>query len=1523
MSDPNLHSKDSGEFKNTKNNSTQDDTSSFTESIQSYEDEHNQNQPIQALNQDLETQPIESQLSRHITHILSETTGVQKIESLARVLSTKTKKELTSLEIRDGIDFDLQQLLNYIRNHQLEQGIVPNDAGVAFKDLNVVGVDASAAVAPSIDNMLMDFFTWPKRFIKNRGHKPTRFLVKDAIGVVESGEMLMIIGRPGAGASSTMRAIAGEISEFVEVTGEFSYDGLDQHEMMKRFKGYVIYVPELDFHFPRITVKETLDFALKCKTPRLRIDDISKREYVDSMRDLWCTVFGLTHTYKTIVGSGVVRGVSGGERKRVSLVEALAMSASIYCWDNATLGLDASSALEFAQAIRTATNLTNTTAIVCVYQAGQKIYDLMDKVSVLYNGQQIYFGPAEDAIEYFTNMGFVKPHRMTSAEFLTSVTLDWDNKNLDCKEGYESTIPKNVDEFIAYWKASPQYEYALKMYDEYVANHNSTETYERLEESMKQRKQKNEPLHSLYTTNYWTQIWYCMVRGVHRVKGDMTYTQVYLSSFLTKGFFVGSMFYRIDPINQSTTSGAYSRGGLIFYVLLFCSLTSLAEISSSFANRAIIMKHKSYSMYHTSAEALQEIFTEMPVKFIAVLILALVSYWLPALKWEAGAFFQYFLYMFTVQQCTSFIFKFCATITKDGTTAHAVGGLYVLVLALYCGFFLPIGQMHHWARWIRYINPLTYAYESTMATEFHGRNMLCSKLIPSGVGYESVSLANQVCNFAGSVKGSKYVNGDTYLKAAYHSRYKPDAWQGWGVNVIWTFFYIILNVIMSEYLKPLEGGGDLLLFKRGFMPEFGDNADSKVATREEMMFALNGPNVDLDEVIANKDIFSWKNLNVDVNYDGGSRRLLQNVYGYVKPGKMTALMGSSGAGKTVLLTALSQRIKNVTITGDLLVNNKPLPSSFKRSCGFVTQADNHMTELTVKESLQFAAELRQNASISHAEKMEYADKIIKLLGMQNYENAVVGKIGRGLNVEQRKKLSIGVELVAKPSLLLFLDEPTSGLDSNSSWNIVQFLKALADSGMSILCTIHQPSATLFEEFDRLLLLKRGGEMVYFGDIGKNSRTMLSYLERESGLHCAKSENPAEWMLDVVVGNSVGKDWAETWRNSPEHAQAIKELDALNESLTNKAQSEDPELLTVYAAPHWIQFKTVLWRTYIQFWRAPVYIRAKFLECVFCALVVGLSYVWTGRSTAAQAANQSFSSTFMMLLIALAMVNQMHVFAIDSRELYEVREGDSSTFHWAHLLLSHSFIEILWSSLCVFFCFICYYWPLMGSGRASHAGYWFFIYVIQFPIYFISYGSWIIYMAPDVPSASMINSNIFAMMMLFCGILQPEDKMPGFWTFMYKFSPFTYVVQALTTSVVHGKKVECIPHELRILDPPSGQTCGSFLNTYTKHHPGYIKNPDATSNCEYCPYNNQDQVVAEFGVHWDQRWRNFGFIWAYIIFNFVAMLGCYYIMRVKGIHIPDIKGIKKWFSTPRKERHEPEKNIFAEKPEDKNIVQGTA
>lgn len=146
-----------------------------------------------------------------------------------------------------------------------------------------------------------------------------------------------------------------------------------------------------------------------------------------------------------------------------------------------------------------------------------------------------------------------------------------------------------------------------------------------------------------------------------------------------------------------------------------------------------------------------------------------------------------------------------------------------------------------------------------------------------------------------------------------------------------------------------------------------------------------------------------------------------------------------------------------------------------------------MSTSTVRESLEFSALLRQPNSVPKEEKLAYVNEVISILEMEEYADAVVGVPGEGLNVEQRKRLTIGVELAAKPELLLFLDEPTSGLDSQTAWSIMMLMKKLTNNGQAILCTIHQPSAVLFQQFDRLLFLKSGGQTVYYGDIGANAQ----------------------------------------------------------------------------------------------------------------------------------------------------------------------------------------------------------------------------------------------------------------------------------------------------------------------------------------------------------------------------------------------------------------------------------------------------
>ncbi|KAG6999763.1 ZEB2-regulated ABC transporter 1 [Fusarium oxysporum f. sp. conglutinans] len=210
-----------------------------------------------------------------------------------------------------------------------------------------------------------------------------------------------------------------------------------------------------------------------------------------------------------------------------------------------------------------------------------------------------------------------------------------------------------------------------------------------------------------------------------------------------------------------------------------------------------------------------------------------------------------------------------------------------------------------------------------------------------------------------------------------------------------------------------------------------------------------------------RETFSLRKVSLDVLIKGHSRRLLDNSCGWVKPDSLTALMGVSGAGKTTLLDALAQRMPSGVIQGEFYVDGRPLPASLKSDVDYVRQQDVHLETSTVREALLFSAMLRQPFDVPKSEKLASVEEIIHLLNMDDFADAVVGLPGKGLNVEQRKRLSIGVELAGKPALLLFLNEPTSGLDSQSSKAILALLRKLAAGGLSILCTIHQPSAMLF------------------------------------------------------------------------------------------------------------------------------------------------------------------------------------------------------------------------------------------------------------------------------------------------------------------------------------------------------------------------------------------------------------------------------------------------------------------------------
>ena len=351
-------------------------------------------------------------------------------------------------------------------------------------------------------------------------------------------------------------------------------------------------------------------------------------------------------------------------------------------------------------------------------------------------------------------------------------------------------------------------------------------------------------------------------------------------------------------------------------------------------------------------------------------------------------------------------------------------------------------------------------------------------------------------------------------------------------------------------------------------------------------------------------------------------------------------MGASGAGKTTLLDVLASRVTMGVVTGQMLVNGHQRNSGFQRKTGYVQQQDLHLATSTVREALNFSAMLRQPKTTPKKEKLEYVKEILHVLEMEPYADAVIGVPGEGLNVEQRKRLTIGVELAAKPALLLFLDEPTSGLDSQTAWSIIQLLRKLSNNGQAIFCTIHQPSAVLFQEFDRLLFLASGGRTVYFGDIGHKSQILTSYFERNGSRPCGAEENPAEWMLDVIgaaPGSQNTLDWPQKWRDSPEKEEIKYTLAQMKQELRQLPIEEDPTALLEFAETPVTQVYEVTKRVFEQYWRTPSYLYSKLFLCGAAGLFIGFSF-WDAGTSLQGIQNQLFS--IFMLMISLSPLNSV-------------------------------------------------------------------------------------------------------------------------------------------------------------------------------------------------------------------------------------------------------------------------------------------
>ncbi|TMW67912.1 hypothetical protein Poli38472_007584 [Pythium oligandrum] len=470
------------------------------------------------------------------------------------------------------------------------------------------------------------------------------------------------------------------------------------------------------------------------------------------------------------------------------------------------------------------------------------------------------------------------------------------------------------------------------------------------------------------------------------------------------------------------------------------------------------------------------------------------------------------------------------------------------------------------------------------------------------------------------------------------------------------------------------------------------------------------------------------------------------------------------------------------IRGQIMFSGHPATDLVtRRSTGYCEQMDIHSDASTFREALTFSAFLRQDSSVPDSAKYDPVEECLDLLDLRPIADQII----RGSSVEQMKRLTIGVELAAQPSVL-FLDEPTSGLDARSAKLVMGGVRKVADTGRTIVCTIHQPSTEVFMLFDSLLLLKRGGQTVYFGDLGDRAGELISYFEKVPGVSpIEEGYNPGTWMLEVLgagVGSTANEDI-----DFVEVFNASEKTVLLEENLSREGVGRpSPQVEAVLykskrAASEWTQSKFVTKRFLDLYWRTPTYNLSRFLASIFVGLMFGLSYLNVAYDTY-QGINAGEGmvciTAFFMSSITF---NSVIPFAAQERASF-YRERTSQTYNafWYCIGATVAEVPYVFASC---FAFMVLYFPMAGfAGEGKFFFYWF---VVSLQVLLFAYvGQFLAYALANIELA-MIGSVVFiSIFFQFLGFNPPPSALPTGWKWMYQINPPRFSFSVLS-AVVFG------------------------------------------------------------------------------------------------------------------------------------------
>ncbi|CAK9300247.1 unnamed protein product [Gordionus sp. m RMFG-2023] len=464
-----------------------------------------------------------------------------------------------------------------------------------------------------------------------------------------------------------------------------------------------------------------------------------------------------------------------------------------------------------------------------------------------------------------------------------------------------------------------------------------------------------------------------------------------------------------------------------------------------------------------------------------------------------------------------------------------------------------------------------------------------------------------------------------------------------------------------------------------------DGKDSKFIDDQQVLDRLSFKRTvlsfrDLNYVIPAKKRYFWSQR-------GPSHVILDRVIGIFKPG-VNAIMGPSGSGKTSLLTVLAGRRDFLGVDGLILIDGKPVSKNFNNETGFVTQDDIMMGTLTVRENIMFSASLRLSSKISIQKKRMMVDRIIDELNLAKCADNKVGtQLIRGISGGEKKRCSIGIELITIPSIL-FLDEPTSGLDAATAYSVIQLLNKLSDKGCNIIMSIHQPRYDIFKMFDSLILLSRG-QLVFNGKADKS----LDYFA-SIGFKCEIHNNPADYFLDLIEGNAIkytsnGEKKHETdennnpkvnlhtkYKESEYYRETLSKLDEIEKNIPEikKENFFEHRNSTMYHATFCQQLRIVSKRTVMNLYRNPQPIFVQSFTMMIYSFIVGTIYFNVDNSASFGLQNRQGAIFFIMMNQVFGNMSSIDMF-MRVRVIY-IHEATNGFYRVSVFFISKIFCDLL-------------------------------------------------------------------------------------------------------------------------------------------------------------------------------------------------------------------------------------------------------